>query len=81
MFPTSNVFLIFSNILKSLICSLIIKAGNTPYFNFNLVSRIINIEKQPSASANPVINQEFNLDTGRLIKVEKNLLFNCNKNY
>jgi hypothetical protein len=55
------VFLILSKIAVSLICNLMIKTGKTLHLSFNLKSGVIEIEKQPSASVNPVINQGLSL--------------------
>jgi len=54
------MFLINSNMAVSL-CSFIIKRGATLHLSFNLASGLIAIEKQPSASVNPVTNQGLTL--------------------
>lgn len=73
--PTPKAFLIASNNNRSLTCKVIEKTGLTLHLVFNLEFGCIFIEKQPSASANPVINH--GLRSAFEFKVENGLLFNC----
>jgi len=75
IFPTPIAFLIASNNKRSFKCKVIEKTGLTLQLVFNLALACIFIEKQPSASANPVKNH--GLTSGFKFKVEKVLLLNC----
>ena len=73
--PIPNEFCIDSNNSKSFSWSLMIKTGKTLHLFFNLASGWIPIEKQPSASVKPVINQGFIIFLK--FKIENDNLFNC----
>jgi hypothetical protein len=71
IFPTPKANLSSSNKDRSFKSKVIEKNGLTLQLVFNLTFGCICIPKQPSASANPIINQGF------IFKVENCLLFNC----
>jgi hypothetical protein len=75
IFPTPKAFWISSNKDRSFKCKVIEKTGLTLHLVFNLTLGCIFIEKQPSASENPVINH--GVISVFKFKIENDLLFNC----